>query len=448
MNEKLVKHLFFPLHEFVLGRTTLSYLSKLEKNQWLSTKELKVLQWEKVKRLLRHAYERVPFYRTLFKSLDLHPGDIQNERDFQKVPFLTREIIQKNLPSLVADDFRGKLIRYCTGGSTGQPLIFYTDKVKESAINATKLMTRRWWGIEIGDRQIDLWGSPIELSKRDLFRIFKDRYFLNFVLLSAFNLSEASIMNYLQTMRSLQPMILYGYPTALYRVARFCEEKGIDPGLKALKGIVATAEVLYDHEREKISKVFQRSVINEYGCRDGGYIAQECPAGNMHIAMEHVYVEFIPIDNSSEGATEVTVTNLDGYGMPFIRYRVGDIASKKEDNCPCGRGLALIQSVKGRSNDMLVSPTGKVLHGLSVIYIMRAIQGIRQFKVIQEASDHIIIEIVKGPNFQDACEATIKDQIRKVMEVSIKISIVYRNEILPEKSGKYRWIVSRVTRNT
>ena len=445
MKTFLVRKVLYPLHELVMRRPTLAYLSQFEKSQWLPPEALKTLQWKKLKRLLHHAYERVPYYRSLFRSLDLHPQDVNNEADFRQLPFLTKELIRGNSPSLIAEGFQGKLIRYSTGGSTGEPLIFYTDSTKESAHNAAKLRARRWWGIEVGDRQIDLWGSPIELSKQDWLRVIKDRFLMNFILLSAFNLTEITIERYLQTMRSFQPMILYGYATVLYRVAQFCEEKGIDPGLKSLKAIVATSEMLFDYQREKIAKVFQRPVVNEYGSRDGGYTAQECPSGNMHIAMEHVYVEFVPLnDKDPEKAMEVVITNLDSYGMPFIRYRVGDLASGQGGICPCGRGLMLMQSLQGRSNDMLISPTGKVLHGLSVIYILREIPGMKQFKVTQKAADWLAIEVVKNSRFQATAERVIRDRISQIMEAPIRIDIIYRREIPPERSGKYRWIVSKM----
>ncbi len=447
MNVKLVKHLFFPLHEFVMRRPTLVSLSKLEKSQWLHPDDLKTFQWEKLKRLLAHAYEHVPYYRSLFKSLDIHPQEIRNEDDYQLIPLLSKELIRDNLPSLTAEGFGGRLIKYSTGGSTGEPLNFYTDNGKESAHNAAKLRCRRWWGIDVGDYQIDLWGSPIEISKQDRFRIFKDRYFLNFILLSAFDLTETSIKEYLKVMHTFQPRILYGYATVLYRFAQFCEDRSIDPGLNFLKAIVTTSEMLYDYQRKKIAEVFNRPVVNEYGCREGGYIAQECPAGNMHLAMEHVYVEFVPVDKDIKGLTEVVVTNLDGYGMPFIRYRVGDLASLKEANCSCGRGLKIMQSLQGRSNDLRVSPTGKILHGLSVIYILREIQGIRQFKVIQETRDRFTIKVVKDARYKSTDEGMMRERIGKIMGAPVMIDIIYTDEIPPEKSGKYRYVVSNVEGN-
>ena len=119
-----------------------------------------------------------------------------------------------------------------------------------------------------------------------------------------------------------------------------------------LKAIFCTGEVLYDHQRELISETFGVPVANGYGARDAGFIAHECPAGKMHIAAEHVIVEIL--DESGQSVPkgevgEIVITNLDGYAMPFIRYKTGDLGALADEQCPCGRGLPLMKEI-GRAS--------------------------------------------------------------------------------------------------
>jgi phenylacetate-CoA ligase len=444
MTPALVRHVLFPLHERLRGRPTVAHLAQMEASQWWSSGRLAALQWDKLRKLLAHAYETVPYYRDVFTRLGARPEDIREARDLERLPYLTKPIIREHLPRLMSTRPPGTLLRYTTGGSTGEPLIFYTDRNKEAAANAAKLRARRWWGIEVGDRQIDLWGSPIELSKQDRVRILKDRHLLNFVLLSAFDLTEASIARYLDVIRAFRPALLYGYATVFHKVARFCQERGIEPDVRGLKAVITTSETLHDHQRETIAKVFGRPVANEYGCRDGGFVAHECPFGHLHVAMEHVYLEFLPTAGAPDGTTEVVITNLDAWGMPFIRYRVGDLATPAAAACPCGRALPLLRDVQGRTNDMLVSPTGRLLHSLSVVYVLREIPGLGQFKVTQDRVDRLVVEMVTDAAFDPASEDVIRRRLVETMGAPVHVDLIRRDQIQPEASGKYRWVVSRV----
>jgi phenylacetate-CoA ligase len=130
--------------------------------------------------------------------------------------------------------------------------------------------------------------------------------------------------------------------------------------------------------------------------------------------------------------------------MPFIRYRVGDLAASSDGVCPCGRGLALLGDLRGRTNDLLVSPGGRVLHSLSVIYVLREIRGLRQFKVTQQTIDHFLVDVVTDADFEAGSEPTIARRICQVIGGPVRVDIVHRDEIPPEASGKYRWVVSRV----
>lgn len=447
MNPFIVKKIIYPLHEFLVGRNTMKFLGELEKSQWLSLPEIKELQLRNLKNLLKHAYVNVPYYKRNFDEIGIKVDDIKSLYDIVKLPLLSRENIRNNLENLIARNWRKKLFLYNTGGSTGHPLIFYKDKQRAGYDMSAKIRARRWWDIDLGDKEVLLWGSPIELSKQDKLKTFRDRL-MNVLLLPAFDLTPESILRYLQILKEYKPKFIYGYATVLYRLSRFAKEQKIDMKGLNLKAVISTAEVLHEHYRELIREVFNCPVVNEYGARDGGLIAYECPQGEMHLTDDCILVEILDANNqpAKEGENgDIVITHLESYGMPLIRYKIGDRGSLLNKKCSCGRGLSLIKMIEGRNNDFVVTKDGRLIHCLFFIYIIREIPGVAQFRIIQKSFDELQIQIVKEPNFDTSAIKIIEEKIKKITGERIKIEFEFKEEIPLEKSGKYRWIISEIT---
>ncbi len=437
MNEALVRTLILPLHERLRGRNTVAAYRALRDGERLDPASLRRLREVKLRALLAHCRDHVPYYRERFA--DGAVGDLTLE-GLAALPPLERDDIRAHCDRMIADNYRGRVLRYSTGGSTGHPLVFYTDLDKEAWHNAHKLRCRAWHGILPGARQADLWGSPIELDKQSRLRIWKDRHLLNQVLLSAFDLGEARLQRYLCFLARFRPRLLYGYPTVIYRLARHTREH---PGLTGSwrpQLVSCTSEMLLDHQRATIAEVFGCPVVNEYGSRDGGLIAHECTAGNLHIAAEHVIVEVDAPDD--RGIGDLLVTNLDARGMPLIRYRLGDRGSLRHGDCPCGLPLPMMGEVAGRANDFLVGAGGKPVHSLAPIYVLRDMEQIRQFKLTQRPDLSLLIEIVPaGDGLSDSEARLIRERMVKILGIDVPVQIEIREVIAPEQSGKYRWVV-------
>lgn len=445
MNSVFVKNILFPLQEYLLGRSTFKYLAELEKIQWYSTADIHRYQLKKLHTLSVHCYQNVPYYTGVFNSLKLNPADIKTFEGLRKLPFLTKKIIRENPDSLKAKNMRNSLVRMNTGGSTGEPLIFYVDKRRQAYDKASAFRAKRWWGIDIGEKEIALWGSPIEITKQDRMKDFRDRI-TNTKLLSAFDMKEESMFRYIEVIQSYKPKHMFGYPSSIYLLANFCKHKNIDMKNVGIKVIFVTGELLYDYQKNLIQEIFGCTVANGYGGRDGGFIAHECPNGNMHIT-EDILVEIIKDDRvpAKEGETgEIVVTHLDNFGMPFIRYRMGDMGKLSNKRCACGRATPILEAIEGRATDFIVTPDGKTLHALALIYVLRDIEGIEQFKIIQETKDYLEIKIIRNGKFSLAGEKIIDDKIKKLLGNEVKIAFDYEDFIESEKSGKYRYVVSKV----
>jgi len=417
------------------GHTTLQMLREIEKTQWLKKEEIKQLQREKLQSLIGFAKEHAPYYKDLLDS----------KTDIAEIPYLTKKNIRENIGKMCSEK-SNRLVRSNTGGSTGEPLIFYLGKRRISADVAAKIRATRWWGVDIGDREVVIWGSPVELTKQDRIRQIRDWLFRT-KLLSAFDMTEETMFKYLNFIQKFRPLHVFGYPSSIYLLCKFAREKNIRLDDLGVKVIFCTAERLYDYQREFISETFSAPVANGYGGRDAGFIAHECPQGRMHITDENVIVEII----DSEGnlllpgrAGEIVVTHLESQDFPFIRYKTGDIGVVSDEGCPCGRGLSVLKSVEGRSTDFIVTSDGKIMHGLSLIYVMRETEGVEEFKIVQEDYDRIELFLAVNEKFTEEREEDIKKGFSRRLGADVKVDIIYTDRILPERSGKFRYVESKV----
>ena len=338
------------------------------------------------------------------------------------------------------------LARFNTGGSSGEPLIFYIGNERVSHDVAAKWRATRWWGVDIGDPEIVVWGSPIELGSPDRIRALRDKL-LRTALLPAFEMSEARLDSFVATIRRRRPRMLFGYPSALSHIARHAEQRGQRMDDLGIQVAFVTSERLYDEQRDAIQRVFGCPVANGYGSRDAGFIAHACPKGGMHLTAEDLVVEIV--DSNGQVLPpgqpgEIVVTHLATRDFPFIRYRTGDVAVLGTEPCACGRGLPVLKEIQGRATDFVVAADGTVMHGLALIYNLRDLPGVRQFKIVQESLLQTRILLVTDNTFDPDQRGEIvrKAQARLGRQVSVLVEQV--SEIAPEKSGKYRYVVSKV----
>lgn len=441
----LVSRVIFPLQERLKHHTTVAVRRGLEESQWWPRERIEALQLSRLQRLLTHAGEKVPYYRELFNRIGFDPQACRSLADLARLPFLGKPEIRAHLEALKAEDAQG-LARFNTGGSSGEPLIFFIGNERVSHDVAAKWRATRWWGVDIGDPEIVVWGSPIELTAQDRVRALRDRL-MRTELLPAFEMSEAKLDDFLARIRRRRPRMLFGYPSALSHIARHAEKRGQRMDDLGVKVAFCTSERLYDEQREMISRVFGCRVANGYGGRDAGFIAHECPAGGMHLTAEDIIVEIVDKDGKvlpPGKPGEIVVTHLATRDFPFIRYRTGDVAVLGEGGCACGRGLPLLQEIQGRTTDFVVARDGTVMHGLALIYVVRDLPGVAGFKIVQESIDFTKVLVVVGPGWENGAIQKICQGLGARLGEGVRVEVELVSEIPPERSGKFRYVISKV----
>ena len=439
----LVSSYLFPLHERVKRHDTVALRRSMEEVQWWPAQRVAALQRQRLHTLLKDAALHVPYYRDLFTRIGLDPQDGQSPDQLHRIPFLTKALIRTNTDALKATNARG-LARFNTGGSSGEPLVFFIGKNRVSHDVAAKWRATRWWGVDVGDPEVVVWGSPIELGKQDRIKAWRDRVFRT-RLLSAFEMSAPKLDQFIDTIRAVKPRMLFGYPSALSHIAQHARMRGIPMDDLGIEVAFVTSERLYDTQRSTIREVFGCKVANGYGGRDAGFIAHECPAGGMHLTADDIVVEIIDAAGQVQPAGvagEIVVTHLSTHDFPFIRYRTGDIGVLGTSPCACGRGLPLLQDIQGRSTDFVVAADGTVLHGLALIYVLRDLAGIQSFKVVQESRALTRVLLVVDGGFAADSVVQIERVFKQRLGSEVRIVVDLVDGIAAEKSGKFRYIVS------
>jgi len=440
MHPVLVNKIVLPLQEFVKRKPTCEFLRALESSQWLSAVELRELQSHRLKRQLEYARREVPYYRRLFDQHGVRPAQINSLRDFALIPHLDKEMIRRHAEELRPDTRLAGTKRMSTGGSTGSPVSVFVDRERAAFTDAVRMRAHRWFGVDTGVREIALWGSPIELGRQGIVRDVRD-WFVNSRFLPAFNMGEKQMADYADFIQRYRPAKMYGYASAFYLMAEYLKTKSW-PAPSELKVIFATAEPLYDFQRRLIEEVFHCAVAMEYGARDAGLLANECARGGMHIPVEGIIIEIDAPD--ATGLGEIVVTNLYSNAMPIIRYRTGDMGRMLDGTCSCGRALPRLESVEGRRTDFLVTPSGRLLHALAVIYPLRETASVKQFQVIQETIHRVVVRIVPETFVSAEERRRLSHKLQAVLGAGVEITIDCVAEIPPAASGKYRYVVSNV----
>lgn len=444
----VVNRVIFPAQEWVKGKPTMARLRELESSQWLSPEDLRRKQFQALHAHLDFAYREVPYYTRLLDEHGLQPARIQSFEDFARIPYLTRDLLRRHLDDLQPRRKLRGVRRMSTGGSTGSPVTIMVDAERAAFTDATRLRAHRWFGVDMGAPEIVLWGSPIETGRQDVIRTVRD-WLVNSRLLSAFDLSEPALARYADILARRRPRKLFGYASALYLLARYLRAHDRAPGPDSLRVAFTTAEPLYDFQREAIQSAFGCPAAVEYGSRDAGLIANECPEGGLHMAAEGILAEILPsgpgAGAEADATGEIVITNAYSFAMPIIRYRTGDVGSLADGACRCGRGLPRLGPVEGRRTDFLVTPGGRVMHALAAIYILRELPGLREFQLVQERADLVRVALVADQGFSSEIPDRAAAGLRRLLGGGVAIEVEIVREIPRTASGKHRYVISKVS---
>jgi phenylacetate-coenzyme A ligase PaaK-like adenylate-forming protein len=448
----IFRNILWPLWETALNkRKTPQYLRELEKSQWLSPEDISARQDEARKQIVEYAYREVSHYKRRFDELGIVPADCLDSEVWQRIPLMTKADLQDHQQDLIAESFKDKpLIISHSGGSTGNPVEFRYDRNHYDRRTAGWYRADRWSGWDLGEKHIMFWlGVGSGVGKRKKKEKWKERLhwaMMRWKTLTITQMGPDRIRLYNKELWKYRPRSIYGISNAVYTMAQIMLNEGIKP--PKVRGIVVSGEKIFPWQKEIISQAFDSPVFERYGCQEVCNISEECDQHDgMHINADALYVEIVDDEGRQlpVGETgQIVVTSFDNLGMPFIRYKMGDLGSLMPEPCPCGRGLPRIREIAGREMDMIVTPEGSICAGIMMPHFMKEFQHIRGFQFVQESLDHLRILMMVAESFDKEILAFMEEQLRRYVGPTMKIDFEFVDELERLASGKYKMVISKV----
>jgi phenylacetate-CoA ligase len=451
MGASIRRNILLPLYwKYIKHLKVLEYYKELQAHQWNTLKENRNLQRIKLFKLIQYASQDIPYYQRVIQEHQISFSEDTIFTDLKKFPLLTKEIIRNNFDQLYK--FRDNTYyRNSSGGSTGEPVVFYQDRYYFDWSMATKILFDEWTGRKIGEPMVKLWGSFRDTLKGGQgFKGYLRQRLSGVTVLNSNRMTEKTMYEYAQRINNIKPYLILAYTSSIDKLTRFIQEHHLS--IYSPQAIMTTAGVLYPEVRARIEEVFRTPVFNRYGSREVGDIACNCEKSDgLHLIPDIHYVEIVD-DKGKEVKLEksgnILITLLTNYTMPLIRYKIGDKGVLSDKNSQCGHGLPLLERITGRIKSMFKNRFGAYIDDDLFIRLFRLKENIKQFQIIQEAIDYISINLVSidKAKFRDLDEdfKEINQIIWKVMgnETKIKYNIV--DEIEPSPSGKYMYTFSRL----
>jgi phenylacetate-CoA ligase len=395
-------------------------------------KALRAWQFESAEKLESNTRTELEQY---FNELRQTVPMFKDVERFEDLPVIDKRFINDHLDELINPNFKGTVIRKKTGGSTGEPLIYFTGAQSQSYLWAGIYLSWEVAGYKFGDRVAFLAGPSLFATgyKQSIyFRLLK------VTLMSAFNMTAETMSEYGRQLQNSEIRLLYGYPSAIHLMARHYLDAGKTLST-TLRGIVCTAETLTPAMRKDIEAAFGVPCYSQYGCHDAGISAFECEhRDGFHLISTRCHSEVLP-----DG--QFISTDLSNRAMFMPRYNTGDIVRQSNRQCACGRGFPLLDEVLGRQNDMVTDTRGTTVHSLFFIYLFREDVRIRSFQVIYDESQLYVNLHIKQLAEQEL--SLLEQHVREIIAKTLvfhQLNIIFNQPFVALANGKHSFVMKSI----
>lgn len=440
------------------------YYNRYMQTQWLSRKDLETLQYEETKKILEYAYENFNFYKRKFDTAGVSPKDFKNLKDIEKFPMTGIPELKQALKDGEFSHYNEEDVQYfSTTGSTGTPFVFPINKSSEDQRYGSYFRNQQWYGHSFGKKNARLWRmskKETELQSKDSFfrneynKLIKRPVFWNQLKLSIYDsdhpeesfLDDAKLKTFCDKLIENKIKIIESYVSALTLLSDYIVRNNVK-GFEVEK-VVSSAEYLSPYARKLIEKAFGCKVVNRYGGSEISTMAHQCGQDDgecLHIISDRILLEVVKDGKSVPPGEmgEVVITDFYNKSMPFIRFKVGDVAFAEDKNklCECGRSLHLLRSVEGRINDLFLLPNGNVLVSHVWHKLFREQKEIKEFQIIQRKSDLFdVYTILENPDYD---YLPLQDEVQKFLPgCTVNWHVV--DIIKSGSGGKFRHSMSEV----
>ncbi len=443
--------IIFKIRDFAYPFSILRLKRMFDRNQWLEHEDLIRYQSARLREIVAHAYEQVPYYHELLKHKGMVPSDIRTAEDLQNLPMLSKELLRENFQRLIARNARKyRPVSVATSGATGTRTDFYCDKPSNILEFVYYWRFWQWAGYRLGDTFADLDVEFFPYYSTDRHCLFHHNPLTGKLTLNSLLLSRKRADDFIGILRKFRPRFIKGIPSNLFMLALILNERK-ERGI-SFRAVFSQGEMLMSNQREIIEKTFSCKIFDSYGQMERVVAVSQCPAGTYHLHEDYGVAEFedpeFPVAQDEPGTfiKEIIGTSLHNFSMPLIRYRTRDYVkiSQAPGNCTCGRGFTPVVSIIGRDADIIITPDKRAVAGLYLVFDHTP--GILGGQIIQEEIDRLAVKIVSESSDYEKTGKILMENLQNIVGNSMRIAIerTTAGELLMNNSEKFRVVISRV----
>jgi len=392
-------------------------------------------------RVIRNAYENVPFYREKYDAAGINIKDIKCLDDIKRLPFITKDEVRENFPDRIValGTDRDKCHYSATTGSTGRSLPFLYSMKTFAFYLTTSLRVYTMFGYRPWHKAVYIKYTAVSMpSFGSFFR-------------TAHILSILPVEEQINMLKKEKPDLLVGYASIILEIARSLKQNDLEHIRPKFIGI--NSELSTQDERDYIRDVFGCPVYDEYSTEETWMVTSQCRKHRYHLFIDNVWVEFLDqAGNDVEPGQvgEMVLTTQRSPVMPFIRYRIGDLGRQSVKKCTCGRGFPVVESFEGRADDSFILPSGRFVSSLKLLntftmYIKKYLHLMEEFRFIQKSESHMVIELVKGKEYSEERFGELIGSLRRIFNEPVRIEVEMVRSI-PGSGIKRKAIESWVNR--
>jgi phenylacetate-CoA ligase len=410
-----------------------------KREQWLTPDQLQRLRRARLQRLATVA-ARTRHYGRLFREAGIEPARLADESQLRRLPVLEKATLHAAEENGLLAEPSGALFPVTTSGSTGQPLRVYRSLRDQAQVSALWARVLHAFGHGYFDRQVNIStgrpvakAGPVALLRR--LRLLPEIRHIS---------SFEPVGRQIDILRQYHPRTFSSYAMSLELIADALVERGITDIRP--KVVFSAAMSLSDRGRAVVEQAFGVAPLDVYVTAELGTLAWECPdeRGVLHLNDDMQIVEILndhdqPVPDGETG--QVVVTQLCCLAQPVLRYRLGDLAARVPGRCGCGRGLARLSPVQGRTRHVIRTPDGRVIYGMMVSTVVKPFTEVRHWQLRQTAADALRLLVVPSRTWRSEVSAEIARKLMEQFGPGLRFEVVPVDDIPLAPTGKLQAII-------
>lgn len=435
-----------------LGGDYERYVAGFEERDAWSRADMQRYVQRELRRVLLHAYDQIPFYRSSWFDAGVRREDLERFRpdDLPRIPITSKELVRRDAASFVAPDVarHRTLHRYHTSGSTGTPVTTICDaEAHRKFVAGREVRSFGWAGVSVRNPRSMIGGRLVVPRAQATPPFYRYNRAERQTYFSAYHISPSTAADYVEGFNRFRPDVLTGYAYSHYLLGRMMLDRGLKLSYQPRAAILGSEKLTPDM-RAVIEEAFGTRAYEEYGAVENCMLVTECQAGSLHASPDFGILEVVDDQGRRVAAgTEgrIVCTGLLNDAQPMVRYDIGDVARLSDKPCTCGRDqLPVIEEIVGRIEDVVVARDGRALVRFHGVFVN--LPGVMEGQVVQEELDLLRIRVVASADFGKKEEDLIRHRIVRERLGDVRVVIERVPRLERTERGKVRAVISKVGR--